>query len=152
MKHALLSAVDLHFVEPDLEFVLRTDASDYAIGAVLEQVLDGGRYVPFAFWSRVPAEAHRRTSTRCEKVAYAILIALSKSALYIALHCVTVCTDRQSLQALHQEHVDNPPGPASWRARWPGTLAEFDMWFGFLERTIPWRTVSAHGPILPRTA
>ena len=43
MKQALLSAVGLHLVDPDRGFVLRTDASDYAIGAVLEQVLDDGR-------------------------------------------------------------------------------------------------------------
>ena len=42
MKQALLSAVGLHLVDPDRGFVLRTDASDYAIGAVLEQVLDDG--------------------------------------------------------------------------------------------------------------
>ena len=36
MKQALLSAVGLHLVDPDRGFVLRTDASDYAVGAVLE--------------------------------------------------------------------------------------------------------------------
>ena len=56
MKQALLSAVGLHLVDPDRGFVLRTDASDYAIGAVLEQVLDDGRHVPVAIWSRVLAE------------------------------------------------------------------------------------------------
>ena len=63
MKQALLSAVGLHLVDPDRGFVLRTDASDYAIGAVLEQVLDDGRHVPVAFWSRVLAEGQRRTWT-----------------------------------------------------------------------------------------
>ena len=53
MKQALLSAVGLHLMEPDRGFVLRTDASDYAFGAVLEQVLDDGRHVLVAFWSRV---------------------------------------------------------------------------------------------------
>ena len=46
MKQALLSAVGLHLVDPDQGFVLRTDASNYAVGAVLEQVLDDGRHVP----------------------------------------------------------------------------------------------------------
>ena len=63
MKQALLSAVGLHLVDPDRGFVLRTDASDYAVGAVLEQVLDDGRPVPVAFWSRVLAEGQRRTWT-----------------------------------------------------------------------------------------
>ena len=63
MKQALLSAVGLHLVDPDQGFLLRTDASDYAVGAVLEQVLDDGRHVPVAFWSRVLAEGQRRTWT-----------------------------------------------------------------------------------------
>ena len=36
MKQALLSAVGLHLVDPDPGFVLHTDGSDYAIGAMLE--------------------------------------------------------------------------------------------------------------------
>ena len=39
------------------------DASDYAVGAVLEQVLDDRRHVPVAFWSRVLAEGQRRKWT-----------------------------------------------------------------------------------------
>ena len=78
MKQALLSAVGLHLVDPDRGFVLRTDASDYAVGAVLEQVLDDGRHVPVAFWSRVLAEGQIRTWTPREKEAYAIVMALRK--------------------------------------------------------------------------
>ena len=57
-------------------------------------------------------------------------MALRKSAGYIALHPVTVCTDHQSLQSSHNEHVDTPSGPASRRARWhetSETLAKFDL-------------------------
>ena len=127
MKQALLSAVVLHLVDPDRRFVLRTDASDYAVGAVLEQVLDDGRHVPEAFWSRVLAEGQRRTWKPQEKEAYAIVMALRKWAGYIALHPVTVCTDHQSLQSWHKEHVDTLSGPASRRARWHETLAKFDL-------------------------
>ena len=63
MKQALLSAVVLHLVDPDRGFVLRTDASDCVIGAMLEQVLDDRRHVPVAFWSSVLAEGQRRTWT-----------------------------------------------------------------------------------------
>ena len=61
MEQALLSAVGLHLVDPDRGFVLRTDASNYAVGAVLEHVLDDERDVPVAFWSRVLTEGQRRT-------------------------------------------------------------------------------------------
>ena len=141
---ALLSAVGLHLLDPDREFVLRTDASDYAIGAVLEQVLDDGRHVPVAFWSRGLAIGQRRTGTPREKEAYAIVMALRKWAGYIALRRITVFTDQQSLQSWHMEHVDTPSGPAPCKARWHETMAKLAT---FRERTTPWRTVSAGGPI-----
>ena len=153
MKQALLSAVGLHLVDPDRGFVLRTDASDYAVGAVLEQVLDDGRHVPVAFWSRVLAEGRRRTWTPREKEAYAIVMALRKWAGYIALHPVTACDDHQSLQSWHKEHVDTPSGPASRRARWHETLAKSDLTVVYVpgkDNTV--RTVSVGGPILPARA
>ena len=55
--------VGLHRVDPDRGFVLRTEASDYAVDAVSEQVLHDGRHVPVASWSRVLAEGKRRTWT-----------------------------------------------------------------------------------------
>ena len=80
-----------------------------------------------ALWTRVLAEGQRRTWTPQEKEAYAIVMAFRKWAGYIALHLVTVCTDHQSLQSWHKEHLDTPSGPASRRARWHETLATFDL-------------------------
>ena len=113
MTQALLSAVGLHLVESDRGFVLRTDASDYAVESVLEQMLDDGRHVPVAFWSCVLAEGQRQTWTPREREAYAIVMALRKWAGKIALHLVNVCTDHQSLQSWHKEHSDTFSGPAS---------------------------------------
>ena len=94
---------------------------------MLEQVLDDGRHVPLAFWTRVLAKGERRTWTPREKEAHAIVMALRKPAGYIALHPVKVCTDHQSLQSRHKEHVDTPSGSACQRARWQETLAMFDL-------------------------
>ena len=47
--------------------MLRTDASDYAVGAVLEQVWDNMSHVLVAFWSRILAEVQRQTWTAREK-------------------------------------------------------------------------------------
>ena len=153
MKQALLATVGLHLVDPDRGFVLRTDASDYADSAVLEQVLDNGRHVPVAFWTRVLAEGQRRMWTPREKEAYAIVMALTKWAGYIALPPVTVCTDHQSLQSWHKEHVDTPSGLApdgqDGMRPWPSSTSRLCM---FLVRTILWRTVSVGGPIPPARA
>ena len=49
LKESLLGRSGLFLVDPDKGFVLRTDSSDYAVGAVLEQVRDDGTHVPVAF-------------------------------------------------------------------------------------------------------
>ena len=78
MRQALLSAVGLHLVDLDRGFTHRTDASIYAIGVVVERVLDNGRHVPLAFWSRILAEERRRTWTPREKEACAIVMGSRK--------------------------------------------------------------------------
>ena len=116
LKERLLGQLGLFLVDPDKGFVLRTDASDYAVGAVLERVRDDGSHVPVAFWSRILAEGQRRTWTAREKERYAIVCALRKWSGHIGLQPVVVCTDHQSLQSWHKEHVDTPSGPAARRA------------------------------------
>ena len=49
LKETLLGKLGLFLIIPDKRFVLRTDASDYAVGAVLEQVREDGSHVPVAF-------------------------------------------------------------------------------------------------------
>ena len=110
LKERLLGQLGLFLVDPDKGFVLRTDASDYAVGAVLEQIRDDGSHVPVAFWSRILAEGKRRTWTAREKETYAIVCALRKWCGHIGLQPVVVCTDHQSLQSWHKEHVDTPFG------------------------------------------
>ena len=127
LKERLLGQLGLFLVDPDKRFVLRTDASDYAVGAVLEQVRCDGAHVPVALWSRVLAEGPRRTWTAREKETYAILCVHRKWSGHIGLQPVVVCTDHQALQSWHKEHVDTPPGPAARRARWHETFAKLDL-------------------------
>ena len=135
MEQVLLSTVGLHLVDPERGFVLRTDPSDYAMGAVFEQVLEDGRHVPVAFWRRVLAESQRRTWTPRETEAYAIVMAVREWAEYIALHPITVRTDHQSLQSRPVKQDGTRP--------WPSSIS---LWSTFRERTTPWRSVSAGGP------
>ena len=122
-----MGQLGLFLVDPDKGFVLRTDASDYAVGAVLEQIRDDGSHVPVAFWSRILAEGQRRTWTAREKETYAIVCALRKWSGHIGLQPVVVFTDHQSLQSWHKEQVDTPSGPAARRTRWHETFAKFDL-------------------------
>ena len=108
LKERPLGQLGLLLVDPDRGFVLRTNASDYAVGAVLEQVRDGRSHIPVAFGSRILVEGQRRTWTAREKETYAIVCALRKWSGHIRLQPVVVGTDHQSLQSWHKEHVETP--------------------------------------------
>jgi hypothetical protein len=56
----LVEAPVLQLPDPDKEFIVSTDASDFAIGAVLSQEDEEGSLRPVAFESRkmIPAECN----------------------------------------------------------------------------------------------
>ena len=55
------------------------------------------------------------------------MCAIRKLSGHIGLQPVVVCTDHQSYQSLHKEHVDTLAGPAARRARWHNTWAKFHL-------------------------
>jgi Reverse transcriptase (RNA-dependent DNA polymerase)/RNase H-like domain found in reverse transcriptase len=57
-KQALVSAVPLHFPDPEAELSLAVDASDSHVGAVLQQ-RRGGSWVPLSFFSKKLAAAEQ---------------------------------------------------------------------------------------------
>ena len=61
-KEALRKATTNSFLAPDSELILYTDASDTAIGAALEQTIDGQQH-PVGFFSRKLTDTERRYST-----------------------------------------------------------------------------------------
>ena len=125
LKKALARSLSLHHVQVDKPFILRTDASGYAIGAVLEQEKDG-QIVPVAFCSRKLRKSQRNWTPR-EQETYAIIMALRKWAGWIGYQPVVVLTDHKSLEDWVHEHVDTPSGPAGRRARWHETLSKFQI-------------------------
>ena len=84
LKERLLGQLGLFLVDPNKGFVLRTDTSDYAVGAVRRQVRDDRSHVPVAFWSRILPEGQRRTWTAREKETYAIVCAPRKWSCHIS--------------------------------------------------------------------
>ena len=125
LKEVLTEKLEVFHLKPDCSFYLRTDASKYAIGAVLEQV-QGGERVPVAFFSRKLTGSQKRWSPR-EQETYAIVTALRKWSGWIGLQPVVVLTDHKALESWVTEHVDTPSGPAGRRGRWHETLSKFDI-------------------------
>ena len=68
-----------HFlVDLDKSFLLRTEASEYAVGVVGEKVRCDRTHVPVAFWVRALAEGQRRKWTAGEEETSAIVCTLRK--------------------------------------------------------------------------
>jgi hypothetical protein len=125
LKKALAEGLEVFRLEPDQPFVLKTDASDFAIGAVLEQEREG-KWVPVAFYSRKLSK-HQLNWTAREKETYAIVAALRKWAGWIGFQPLVVKTDHKSLEDWVTEQVDTPSGPRGRRARWHETLSQFNL-------------------------
>lgn len=98
LKELLTTAPILQQAQDDKPFYLKTDASGYAIGAVLVQG-EGKDEHPIEYASRLLNDAERNYSTT-EREALAIVWAISKFRGYIDGAEVTLLTDHQPLKWL----------------------------------------------------
>ncbi|XP_048511338.1 uncharacterized protein LOC125500979 [Athalia rosae] len=107
---------------PDFEkpFILTTDASDYALGAVLGQSdEEGERTVSYASRLLTKPEINYSTS---EKECLAVIFAINYFRPYLYGRKFTLYTDHQALVWLH-----NVKDPTSRLTRWRLRLAEYDF-------------------------
>lgn len=121
LKRLLTSAPIL--VQPDysLPFILRTDASSYALGAALLQGETQRDERPVAYASRLLTSAERNYSTT-EREALAVVWAVEKFRGYIDGHSVRVASDHQPLKWLLT--LKSPTGRL---VRWAMKLQSFDL-------------------------
>lgn len=101
------------------EFLLETDASNIAVGAILNCKQECGNWAPVEFASKKLSETQQRWPTR-EKEAFAIIFGLNKFEQYLRGRSFDVHTDHESLKWM----VTAKTGKI---ARWASRLAEFDM-------------------------
>ena len=143
LKAALVSGLSLQAVNPDAPFVLRVDASQKAIGAVLEQLPNAQgpitpqdtlsqKTVPVAFLSRKLTPGQGAKWIVREKEAYAIVSALKKWASWIGLQPVLILTDHKSLEEWAHETLNTPTGPTGRQARWHLLLSHFKVDVGYV--------------------
>eukprot|EP00731_Ephydatia_muelleri_P024410 Em0016g681a len=109
----------LAFPQFDREFLLATDASDSAIGAVLSQVDDNGTEKIIAYWSRQLTKAERNYST-IEREALAIVKAVKEFYPYLYAHDFILQTDHQPL--VHKNNLRDVGGRVT---RWSVFLQQF---------------------------
>lgn len=120
LKQLLTTAPILKQVEENKPFILRTDASNYALGAVLLQTEDSEER-PIEYASRLLTSAERNYNTT-EREALAVVWALQKYRGYIDGAEVEVCTDHQALKWLMSLRV-----PSGRLARWVLLIQSFNV-------------------------
>jgi hypothetical protein len=120
LKAAIVNGPVLILPDPSRPFVVHTDASGFAVGAVLQQ--DQGRGLqPIAFMSKKMLDAETRYPTH-EKELLAIMHALSTWRHYLSGAKFRVLTDHKSLQFFKTQ-----PVLSGRQARWADTIANFDF-------------------------
>lgn len=120
LKQALVAAPVLRVADPKLDFILHTDASGFAVGAVLSQE-DGRGLRPVAFASRKLNSAEQNYAVH-ELELLAIMHALRTWRHYLLGTRTRVVTDHLSLKYLQTQ-----PTLSRRQARWLETLQEFDL-------------------------
>jgi len=120
LKTAVVSAPCLAIPDPQREFIVHTDASGYATGAVLMQQFSEGLR-PIAFLSKKMSTAERNYPVH-EQELLAILNALKAWRHYLGGRRFTVLTDHQSLQYVETSAMATPR-----QMRWAAWLSEFDF-------------------------
>ena len=119
LKNALVSAPILAAPNLKQNFVLSTDASNFAIGAVLAQIDDSGLERPIAYYSKALRGAPTRYPTT-EKECLAVVEALKHFRPYLYRNKFTLYTDHSALLPLLTKQQKSPR-----MERWSLALQEF---------------------------
>jgi len=119
LKLAIASPPILQYPDFKKPFLLTTDASNGALGAILSQG-EIGEDLPIAFASRALSDTERRYST-IEKEFLAIVWAVKNFRAYLLGRPFTIYTDHKPLKGIH-----NLKDQTSRLAKFKHKLSEFD--------------------------
>ncbi|CAH2089856.1 unnamed protein product [Euphydryas editha] len=119
LKHKLISAPLLQYPDYSKPFILTTDASNYAVGAILSQG-EIGKDKPIAYASRTLNKAEGNYSTT-EKELLAILFGVKTFRPYLYGYQFKIVTDHRPLVWLF-----NVKDPGSRLMRWRLKLEEYN--------------------------
>jgi hypothetical protein len=125
LKKRMTKAPVLCIPNAELPFTVTTDASDFAVGAVLSQDQGNGPQ-PVAYTSR-KMNVHERNYAAHEKETLAIMHALSKWRVYLEGRPFTVFTDHCTLR-----HFPEQPNLTRRQARWTEKMQEYEFEIKYL--------------------
>ena len=117
LKHQLINFTILQIPDPSKPYVLKTDASGYAVGGVLEQ-----DEKPLGFLSRKMTSAEQRYPVYDQELL-ALISALQKWRTLLLQADVTAYTDHRALQYLLK--IKGNKAARAREARWWDFLADF---------------------------
>lgn len=122
LKNALISAPVLANADFELMFIIETDSSDSAIGAVLTQELAGERR-PIAYFSKKLSSTQKRYSAT-ERECLAVLLAIEHFKHFVEGSRFMVRTDAMSLTFLQTMSIESRSPRI---ARWALKLSKYDL-------------------------
>ncbi len=124
LKELIAKAPCLAIADPKREFIIHTDASGYATGAVLMQKYDQGlRPVAFLSKKMLPAEINYPVH---EQELLAILHAMKAWRHYLSGKKFKILTDHQSLQ-----YIKSSKMATGRQQRWAAEFSEFEFEIGY---------------------
>ena len=106
LKNVLMNAPVLRLPDMNKRFILRTDASDHAVGAILMQEYEG-KLFPTAYASKTLSRAEKAYSV-IEKEGLAIVWSVKKFANYLYGGEFTLQTDHSPLIYMKSKKHENP--------------------------------------------
>jgi hypothetical protein len=121
-KDQVTKATIIQHFKPMHQNIVETDSSDFAIGVVLSQVIDG-RLHPIAFYSRTMDDAEINYDIHDMKIL-AIAPALKEWRCYIdrAHHQIQIDTDNKNVKYFTTTQILNRR-----QARWAQELVSYDF-------------------------
>nr|XP_039268356.1 uncharacterized protein K02A2.6-like [Styela clava] len=99
LKESIASPPILAHFNPNAQTIVTTDASGYAVGAVLSQIDRQGNEKPVAFASKTLSNTERKYST-CEREALASIYACEHWHIYLYGRKFILRTDHEALKSL----------------------------------------------------
>jgi len=123
LKKAMITEPILQHFDPEQAVTIKTDASDYAIGAICSQPVEKGILHPVAYYSRKLKDPERNYDIHNKEIL-AIVDSLRKWDTYCKTTGpkITILTDHKNLEYWKTKKDLN-----LWQARWGERLANYDF-------------------------